>query len=241
MLTSEEQSTLRANAPTTEVSAGLLTRQGVPLSHVMIIRSGWAKATTVTYNGQEVMLRLYGPGDVIGVEQVLTGEAPAETVTVKDDVVYASALLVRRFTDFMAHAPNASRALHRVLQQRVQEADRFRSLSASATGLERVSGLLVELCRDDYQPQVLKTGELVIPPVRLSQQDLASWIGDSRKTVVRALTDLRDLGIIHTFTQAAYADDTRGRTTQLCRHILVSDLDRLRACATPTGMRSRAG
>lgn len=49
----------------------------------------------------------------------------------------------------------------------------------------------------------------------LSQQDLGSWIGDSRKTVVRALADLREMELI--------------RNARLPRHIRITDPVRLHA------------
>jgi CRP-like cAMP-binding protein len=237
MLTQPEQATLRTSASSAEYASAPLIQQGAPLNHVLIIRSGWAKATTVTATGQKLMLRLYGPGDIVGLGHALTDEDPVETVTAVYGPVHALTLTLRRFDDFVEHAPNASKALHRVLCQRLADADRIQSLRANSTGLQRVSGLLVELCRDEYSPDALRTGELIIPPVRLSQQELASWLGDSRKTVVRALAELRSLGVIETFPTPPSAPDLPGER-YLFRRILIRDLDSLRDCAHPTRRRT---
>lgn len=229
MLTRQEQQTLRASASLARFpSSTPLVQQGTPLSHVAIIRSGWAKATAVTPDGHEVMLRLYGPGDVVGAGHVLAGDAPTETVVAGSGGVHAMILTVRRFAEFVAHARNASHALQRVLHQRLAEADRFRLLRTGATGLQRVSGLLLELCHDRYSPRALRSGALVIPPVPLSQQELANWIGVSRKTVVRALAELRRRGVTGT-----------GAQSSLSQRIVVNDVARLRALADPAGTASR--
>ncbi len=197
MLTPQEQSTLRASANMSPLhSFGPIMRQGIPVRRVTIIRSGWAKAVTVAPNGREMLLRLYGPGEVVGADCVLAGdempELPEETVLPAMIPMHVMTVPSARFKAFMARASNASLALHRVHCQRLRQADRLRALRAQPTAFQQVCGLLNELCGDFYSP--LRKGYL--PQVPLRQQDLADWLGLSRKSVVRALADLRKAGVI---------------------------------------------
>ncbi|HZB31218.1 MAG TPA: Crp/Fnr family transcriptional regulator [Streptosporangiaceae bacterium] len=198
MLTYEEQSTLhaRSNAIWHDDGAVVIT-EGVHSDRVVIVRSGWCKVTAIKAD-RPVLLRLYRPGDLLGIAAALTGTLPAETVTVTGRWgLHALSLHARSFTDFLRHAPNASAALHRLQLWRLEEADRLRTIRAYPTAAQRLAGLLAELCRPENDPHHHRDGTVLVPAfdTALSQEDLGNWIGDSRKTVGRALAQLRDLGL----------------------------------------------
>src|SRR5262249_29123664 len=102
--------------------------------------------------------------------------------------MHAISLPDHSFADFLHHASNASAPLHRLQQWRLEEADRLRTIRDYPTAAQRLAGLLTELCRPENAPIEYPDGTL---GVSFSQQELGSWIGDSRKTVVRALSELR--------------------------------------------------
>lgn len=215
MLTQQEQQTLGASAHDTRFALWeAIIREGIATSEVAIIRSGWA-VSTVNTAGRTMVLRLYGPGDIIGVQAALTGAAPTETVTAGYGSVHAIRLTIRRFADFIRQASNASIALHHVQQNRLDQADRIRIIRDYPTRTLRLAGLLAELSRNEYDPIRRKDGSLQVPPTWLSQCDLGSWIGDSRKTVSRALADLRSQNLVA--TDGAY--------------IVITDVEGLRALA----------
>jgi CRP-like cAMP-binding protein len=196
MLTRQEQSTLRARTSAVLHARGVaLLSEGAANDQVIIIRSGWCKATAIKAD-RPVLLRLYGPGELVGVSAALTGTRPAETVTAISRV-HGFRLSARGFADFLYRAPNASTAQHRLQQWRLEEADRIRTIRDYPTATQRLAGLLTELCRPENGPMRHRDGTLSVPGhgAELSQENLGSWIGDSRKTVGRALSDLRGLGV----------------------------------------------
>ena len=138
-------------------------------------------------------------------------------MTVRSQGVHADSLSARSFADFLCRASNASAALHRLQQWRLEEADRIRTIRDYPTAAQRLAGLLAELCRPENDPIQHFDGTLSVPGVGISQQDLGSWIGDSRKTVVRALTELRREGLTG--------------PTKLREHITIIAPDRLRQFA----------
>ncbi|MFC4536920.1 Crp/Fnr family transcriptional regulator [Sphaerisporangium dianthi] len=197
MLTRQEQTTLRTRSAASRHDKGtVIVAEGAATRQVTIIRSGWAKATVIKAD-RPVLLRLYGPGELIGISTALTGTAPAETVTVTCYELHAMSLPARSFADFLRRAPNASTALHRLQQWRLEEADRLRTIRDYPTAAQRLAGLLIELCRPENDPIYHDDGSISVPTseASLSQQDLGTWIGDSRKTVVRALSDLHEMGV----------------------------------------------
>ncbi|MFI9846702.1 Crp/Fnr family transcriptional regulator [Nonomuraea sp. NPDC051941] len=196
----------------------VIVAEGTATSQVTVIRSGWAKGATIKAD-RPVLLRLYGPGELIGVSAALTGTVPTETVTITCHELHAMTLSTRSFADFLRRASNASTALLRLQQWRLEEADRLRTIRDYPTAAQRLAGLLVELCRPENDPIRHRDGTISVPTsgASLSQQDLGSWIGDSRKTVVRALADLRSMELT--------------RYSGLPRHITITDPARLRVFA----------
>jgi CRP/FNR family cyclic AMP-dependent transcriptional regulator len=217
MLTSQEQSTLLARSSLSQHNRGtIILSEGVPCNQVTIIHSGWTKATVIKA-ARPVLLRLYGPGDLIGVSAALTGTPPTETVTASNRPIFGISLSAHSFADFLRQACNASAALHYLQQWRLEEADRLRTIRDYPTAAQRLAGLLCELCRPENAPIQHPDGALSVPNAHVSQQELGSWIGDSRKTVVRALAELRRLGLT--------------RTSPLREMVEIAALDRLQAFA----------
>ncbi|MEV6037185.1 helix-turn-helix domain-containing protein [Nonomuraea sp. NPDC052116] len=81
-----------------------------------------------------------------------------------------------------------------------------------------MAGLLVELCRPENDPIRHTGGTISVPPsgASLSQQDLGSWIGDSRETVVRALASLRSMELTRSGLPRAYQDHRSGSAWRMC-------------------------
>lgn len=213
VLTSQEQCTLRSRASAAAYTRGtVLLSEGSPACQVSIIRTGWAAAMTVKA-GRRIPLRMYRPGELIGIGGVLTGAVSTESVTVISDELHVMGLPADSFTHFIRCARSASAALVRIQQARLEEADRLRTIRDYPTTPQRLAGLLVELCRPENSPIPRDDGMVMVPATGMSQAELGSWVGVSRKSVVRALATLRDAGLIGPL---------------LPRFITVTDVGRLR-------------
>jgi CRP/FNR family transcriptional regulator, cyclic AMP receptor protein len=183
----------------------LLTVEGEPADHVTVLLRGWAKSTTVTTGGMETLLRLYEPGDLIGGEAILGGQARPESVTALTPcrclVIPAS-----RFAELLARNPGIDHGFREAMVRRVMEGDQ-QIRNRLYRPLPRLARVLADLA---YRSGI-KADEGIRIPVDLSQEDLASWIGASRATVARMLTQLRQDGIVLT----GY------------RHTVITDLEKL--------------
>lgn len=193
MLTQAEREELGAGARARVYQRGyLLTVEGEPAGHVMILLDGWVKAAFVTTAGVEAVLRLYGPGDLFGGEAILNDRARSESVT----ALTSCRCLVTpaaRFTELLARSPAIARAFRDVMVQRLLAADQQVKARLDPPSA-RLAGALVDLAYrfGDGAPD----GTPI--PVHLTQEELASWIGTSRATVARMLNQLRRDGVIHT-------------------------------------------
>jgi len=182
----------------------MLTMEGDRSSDVVVLVAGWAKAACVTGGGEEVVLRVYGPGDVFGAEAALGGDGPRpETVTALGECV---ALLVPapRFADLVDDdSAGISRAFSAAMLDRARAADEQARLRHAEPAL-RLARVLHGLAGRAGAPA---PGGGTAIPVELSQEDLASMLGASRSTVARTLRVLRDRGVISTGYRAVTVTD----------------------------------
>lgn len=176
--------------------------------HVLVLMSGAAKVTAAASNGRDVLLRLARPGTAIGVTSMVDhGPRPA-TVT---SLGTSTTLVVSgpSFAEYLAHHPEALRALMAELTNKLRNSDSSRRDLSFGSLPTRMARLLTTLATDFGIPT--EAGSVTIA-LSLSQQELASLIGASRESVARALRQLRDAGIIST----------------RYRHIVIHDIAHLR-------------
>jgi CRP/FNR family transcriptional regulator, cyclic AMP receptor protein len=190
----------------------VVLREGFDVGHAVILTSGWAKAHTVTPSGHAVMLRLYGPGDIVGSDCALTGAPPDESVTALTQT-HALLLPAARFIALLGEHPAVARALAIAIHHRIRQADQRVQAQARKDPARQLAARLLDLA----DRCGTTTGEQAVTiTIPLSQEELASWAGCSRRTAARTLGKLRDDGII----------------TITYRHITVIDLQVLRQRAT---------
>lgn len=193
-ITAEEWSDLRRRGRQHIVRADeLLYIEGDLTKDVAVINRGWAKVITRDVGGHTSLLAVRGPGDVVG-EMAALGHMPRSA-----EVQALTELEVLRFTyhDFMTllrQRPGISIALLGVLANRLKHADQWRARCGSWSVEQRLTTLLTELM-DIYQPKININGSVSLP---FSQEELGGFIGGSRKSVSRALYDLRRDGVVQT-------------------------------------------
>jgi CRP-like cAMP-binding protein len=171
----------------------VLMRESDPTDHVLVLVEGWVRVSVVSSEGQEVLLALRGPGDLIGELAALNGSARSATVRSIEDVQVVQ--FVR--ADFVArlHArPSIAIGVIQQLATRLHQAEEVRVDFVAMDVSQRVAALL-----DDLGVQHGVRGpEGITLRVPLTQQDIANRIGASRRAVARAMALLRERGIAST-------------------------------------------
>ncbi|GGQ27063.1 CRP-like cAMP-binding protein [Actinomadura coerulea] len=191
-----------------------LVYQGDESDHVIIIERGWAKVTSATEDGHDVVLAVRGPGDLLAESAVLGGRPRAATVTALSPI-RALVVPAARFTGFLDAHPDVWMLVTGTFVQRMDDSDRRLTAHITSRGPERLAALLADLAeRSAQHAPPAADGSIEIGPP-LSQEELGSWMDASRETVARALSGLRREGLIRTGW----------------RRITVVDLARLRAFA----------
>ena len=171
----------------------LLMHQGDPTNHVLVLLSGWVRVFTTTPSGQNVLLALRGPGDVIGEQAALHGGPRAASVETLASVVVIQ-MTSGQFAASLRARPTMATAVIKQLSERLYEAESTRIDSATLDATRRVATYLVQLMQlhGVYEHDGLRVR------IALTQQDVANGAGVSRRAVVRSIAALQRQRIVTT-------------------------------------------
>jgi CRP-like cAMP-binding protein len=189
-----------------------IVREGEPATSAILVLAGLVKIHKSAADGSELVLRLSGPGDLLGEVAALRGAARMANATALEPVD-GVVIAVPEVRALLTRHPSLSLALLELAVARLRIADERRLESATAETLPRVASRLVELAERFGTPADDGTIEVGMP---ITQEELASWAAASRESTARALRTLRELKLIETHR----------------RRLVVLGLDRLRAHAT---------
>ena len=178
---------------------------GDPRPRLGVVHRGRLKVTRLTADGKERLIRVLGPGDVVGEVEALTGNAPHHLVTALGDCRVCS-FRPDDLDDLLAH-PSVARRAVRVLAARLERADEMTAASSTSPVGARLASYLLAL------PTAGPAGREVLR-LPLAKADVASLLGTTPESLSRGLRALRDAGILQ---------GGRGRT------LVVLDRPRLQA------------
>lgn len=168
-----------------------LFHQGDPADAIYVVLQGQVRLSQVTTNGQEVIIRFMGPGDLFGVIAALRKAVyPISVETVEDAefLVWGKSVMMELMTRFPRLSINAMQSL----TERVQEMqDRVRELQTERVE-RRIARTLLRLTRQVGQ----KVDQGVLIDLALTRQDLAEMTGTTLYTVSRVLSQWEQEGLV---------------------------------------------
>jgi CRP-like cAMP-binding protein len=170
------------------------------------------KISAATTDGREVVLAIYGAGDLLGELSAIDARPRSATATAIDPVD-ARIVAGEEFRAFMAASSQASLFFLKSLSGRLRDSDRRRVEFIALDSVGRVATQVVELA--EQYGVGLPDGTILID-LPLSQDELAGLTGASREAVGKAL---------HLFRSRGWMSTAR-------RSITVRDLDGLRSRGT---------
>jgi CRP-like cAMP-binding protein len=180
---------------------------------VFMIERGWVTLRTHGPHGEEMILALRGPGEVVGEMSAFDG-APRTATAVAVGEVQAVVAPARTISTLLESDVAAANEFARILARRLRESDRQRMEYTVLDTLARVARRLLDLAERFGR----ETPEGVKVELPLSQEELASWCGASRESTVKALRTLREIGALTTGRRQVTLHDIDG----LKRHARLS-------------------
>ena len=178
--------TRRGYAPGT-----ILFMEGDVAHEAVVVLSGDLKVVVASADGRDVVLDIFGPGELIGEWSVIDGKTRSATVTALSDVEVLS-LPAGPFREFLDRHPEVRESLLLDTIGRLRAQVRHQLEFGAGDAMGRVCARLVELA--DRFGHLDGATTVIHSP--LSQADLAAWTGLSREAVVKALRQLRTMGWI---------------------------------------------
>ena len=180
--------------------------EGDPIREVFLLTSGCVKVTQLGPNGQEVILRLNGPSELIGAQGLSAGKhhlATARAIQTSTALVWEASV----FESISDRIPSMRRNTARILGERLQEMEeRFREISTQKVA-PRLSHQLIRLLNQ------LGRGSDQTVEIGLSREELAQLTGTTLFTVSRLLSQWEKLGIVSSRREAVVVCDLQALTT----------------------------
>ncbi|MFZ0636835.1 MAG: Crp/Fnr family transcriptional regulator [Candidatus Acidiferrales bacterium] len=158
---------------------------------VFVLCEGEVKLSISSSEGKTLILRIAKPGEILGLMAVLSGkpyEVSAETLRP------SQIAFVRRddFLRFMAQHPEASAGMVRQLSSNYHGAcEQLRSVGLSLSAHEKLAKLLLDWSAGAEQTTL---GSRITMP--LTHEEIAEFIGSTRETVTRTLSDFRNRHLV---------------------------------------------
>lgn len=169
----------------------VIFRKGDQCEGLCIVLSGRVRTVTMSVNGREQVLRVFGPGRTFADIPVFDDEPlPADAVAVTDSSV---ALLSRSdLLDLLKRHPDAGLDVIRLFASRL----RAYKVVIEDLSLREVVARVARLLRDRARGRGTLVEDSASVSLRYTQHEVAAMVGSVREVVQRALKTLEQAGLI---------------------------------------------
>lgn len=166
--------------------------QGNPPFGLYCISNGKIKVYKTGNDGKETILRIVGPGDVLGHRSLFSNENYNATATVIEDTQVC--FIDKNFIhQALKKEPSIALNLIEKFSREMGTAEaRSASISSKSTK-ERLAELLLSF--NGSYGVAEKDGRTRLN-IKLSREEFASMVGAAQETVIRLFTDFKDEGVI---------------------------------------------
>jgi CRP/FNR family cyclic AMP-dependent transcriptional regulator len=153
---------------------------------VFVLCEGGVKLSISSSDGKTLIMRVAKTGEILGLMAGMSGspyEVTAETIRP------CQVAFIRRedFQRFVAKHPEASQGVARQMTMQYQAAcEQLRTVGLSASAQEKLARLLLT-----WSAGIQQTKEGTRIKVPLTHEEIAEFIGTTRETVTRALSDFK--------------------------------------------------
>ncbi len=161
-----------------------------PLTTLYAVRCGSLKTSLNTVEGQGVVRNFWMPGDVLGLDAIATEHHVCDAIALEDSEVCP--VPYRRLQTLAREFPVLQQSLNRLMSREiVREHERVLML-CNLTAEQRLASFLVGLSRRFVSRGYSAHGFML----RMSREDMASYLGLRLETVCRSVARLRALRIV---------------------------------------------
>jgi CRP/FNR family transcriptional regulator, cyclic AMP receptor protein len=169
----------------------LLCLEGQPPRGIFVLCTGRAKLTTTSAEGKSIILRIAEPGEVLGLTAAVSN-SPYEATIETLEPSQANFVSQADFVSFVKEYPDVVLKVARQLTHNCKCAyGEIRAIGLSNSVPEKIAKLVLRWAE---QPLPRRNPHEVPIRVTLTQEEIAQFVGTSRETVSRVLSDFRRRG-----------------------------------------------
>jgi CRP/FNR family transcriptional regulator, cyclic AMP receptor protein len=170
---------------------GVVFLEGQPAAGVFFLRTGRVKESVLSYAGKAAIVRVVGPGVILGLSAVLAGtsyESSAETL----EPAQAEFLWRGSFLHQLKTSAKLDQIVVNQLSRNCKEVyDSVRCLGLSGTASERLARVLLQWAECPLENKDRDPLKVQIQVV-LTQEEIGQTIGMTRETTSRTLREFRN-------------------------------------------------
>ncbi|MGI9332617.1 MAG: Crp/Fnr family transcriptional regulator [Gammaproteobacteria bacterium] len=167
-----------------------LFRMGDRFESVYVVRSGAFKTYRLSTDGEERVVGLYGPGDVIGLDAIGAGEQVCNAMAL--DVSTVCFVPFERLARQCADSPTYCRAVLEAMSAKIAHDETQLIHLGQKNADQRVAAFIVEQV-NAVERRGQAANEILLT---MSRSDIASYLAMAVETVSRTLTKLQNAGVL---------------------------------------------
>lgn len=166
--------------------------QGNPPFGLYCISSGKIKVSKLGNDGKESIIRIAGPGDVLGHRSLFSKENYSATATVIEDA--AICFIDKNYIhSLLKKEPSVALNIIQKLSHEMGAAEARNASMSQKSARERLAELLLSFMKsygheeDDGRTRL---------DIKLNRDEIASIVGTAHETIIRLISEFKDEGII---------------------------------------------
>lgn len=169
----------------------ILYRSGDKFQALYAIRTGFFKTQILNEDGREQATGFQMAGEIIGLDGINSDAHTCDAVALEDSEVCE--IPFNRLEDLSRELPSLQRHLHRILSREIVRDQNIMLLLGSMRAEERLATFLLNLSQrfaeGGYSPTSFQ--------LRMTRQEIGSYLGLRLETVSRALSHLQESKLIN--------------------------------------------
>jgi len=167
-----------------------LFRAGTKMQSVYAIRSGFLKSSVILDDGREQVTGFHMMGDLLGLDAIGTGTHMCDATALEDSEVCEIAVPV--LEQLSRDIPALQRHFHRIMSREIVRDYGVMLLLGSMRAEERLAAFLLNLSQR-FEERGYSAAEFNL---RMTREEIGSYLGLKLETVSRALSQLKQDGLI---------------------------------------------
>lgn len=168
----------------------LLFRDGEPFKSLFAIRTGFFKTCVSTADGREQVTGFQMAGEIIGLDGIVSDHHSCNAVALEDADVCV--MPFANVEDLSREFPVLQRHVHKIMSREIVRENSMMLLIGNMRSEERLAAFLLNLLQR-LHARGFSQSEITL---RMSREEIGSYLGMKLETVSRAFSKFSDEGII---------------------------------------------